>query len=44
MIGVGGDDSWRAKALKKYTIFPQKYYYKVILRSVINKNALMKKS
>lgn len=44
MMGVGGDDSWGARTHKKYTILPQKYSYKFIMRPIINKNDLMKKS
>ena len=30
-MGVGGDDSWGAKPLKKYSLFPGKYNYSFTL-------------
>ena len=32
--GVGGDNFWGARALDKYTLFPQKYSYSFYLLSV----------
>lgn len=33
-MGVGGDDSWGARTHKEYTLLPQDYNFKLILKPI----------
>lgn len=44
MMGVGGDDSWGARTHKEYTILPQKYSYKFLIRPIFGVTDLNKVS
>jgi beta-galactosidase len=44
MMGVGGDDSWGARTHKEYTLFPQKYSYKFLIKPIDAGTDLMRTS
>lgn len=43
-MGVGGDDSWGARTHKEYTLFPQNYIFKLILKPIKAGDNLMMES
>lgn len=43
-MGVGGDDSWGARTHKEYTLCPQDYNFKLILKPIRIGDNLMKES
>jgi beta-galactosidase len=40
-MGVGGDDSWGAKALPQYQLKPRPYFYRFLLRPFLKSDNLM---